>query len=249
MGIAGMTLTVVILVLAGVARRLHRYPGGWRFALSGRHDTDRDTLDRARRAVRKLRRRARRELAGARAQVARADRSHRRRVGDAERHLDRLRRPGRGAFVATLGKVSLHEHVMVISGPQTKVLPLDCLEVRFEHSQVGDHIYLRRPDGVHLESFTPGEHAEDAVRRFSVRIENAVAKERAFLTERARSVKKAEDDLKAAHADTGAAEDARRRLGTVTARQRRDPALAEALAGLEAARDQWHGLTGRRPPR
>ncbi|MFB7288797.1 hypothetical protein [Actinacidiphila glaucinigra] len=251
MGIAGMTLTVVILVLAGAARRLHRYPGGWRFALSGRHDTDRAALDRARRAVRKLRRGARRELAGVRAQVARADRSQRRRVDDAERHLDRLRRPGRGAFVAKIGKVSLHEHVMVISGPQTKVLPLDGLEVRFEHSQVGNHLYLRRPDGVHLESFAPGEHAEhdeDAVRRFSVRIENAVAKERAFLTERARSVKKAEDDLKAAHADTGPAEGARRHLGTVIARQRRDPALAEALAGLEAARDRWHGLTGRRPP-
>ncbi|MEU1541133.1 hypothetical protein ABZ461_24045 [Actinacidiphila glaucinigra] len=247
MGIAGMTLTVVILVLAGVARRLHRYPGGWRFALSGRHDTDRDALDRARRAVRKLRRRARRELAGARARVARADRAHRRRVGDAERHLARLRRPGKGAFVAALGKVSLHEHVMVISGPKKKVLPLDGLQVRFEHSTIGNHIYLRRADGVHLQSYPPGEHGEDTVRGFGVRIENAVATESTYLIGLATSVKKAEDALKAARADTGHAQEARRHLGLMTAR--RDPALAEALAGLEAARDRWQRLTGRRPPR
>lgn len=248
MGIVGMTLTVVILVLAGAGRRLRRYPGGWRFALSGRHEADRDALDRARRAVRKLRRRARRELARARAQVARADRAHRRRVGDAERHLARLRRPGKGAFVAALGKVSLHAHVMVISGRETKVLQLDGLQVRFEHSPTGHHLYLRRPDGVHLESYPPGEHGEDGVRRFSVRVENAVAKENRFRTELATAVKKAEDALKAAHADTGPAQDARRWLGMLTARQIRDPALAGALAGLEAARDRWQGLTGRRPP-
>lgn len=249
MGTVGMTLTVVILVLAGVGRRLRRYPGGWRFAFSGRHDADRDALDRARRTVRTLRRGARRELAGARARVARADRAHRRRVGDAERHLARLRRPGKGAFVAALGKVSLHEHVMVISGPKTKVLPLDGLQVRFEHSAVGNHIYLRRPDTVHLQSYPPGEHAEDSVRGFGVRIENAVATESTFLIGLATSVKKAEDALKAAHADTGRAREARRQLVLVTARQRRDPALAQALADLEAARDRWQGLTGRRPPR
>ncbi|WP_431961740.1 hypothetical protein [Actinacidiphila sp. bgisy160] len=244
-----MTLTVVTLVLAGVGRRLHRYPGGWRFALSGRHDTDRDALDRARRTFRGLRREARRELARARAQVARAERSHRRRVGDAERHLARLRHPGKGAFVAALGKVSLHEHVMVVSGKETKVLPLNGLRVRFERSPVGNHIYLRRPDGVHLQSYPPAEHDEDSVRGFSVRIEHAVAKEAGFLTALATSVRKAEEALKTAHADTGNVQDARRHLDTVTARRRHDPALARALADLETARDHWQGLTGRRPPR
>ncbi|MDX3234243.1 hypothetical protein PV392_00785 [Streptomyces sp. ME03-5709C] len=249
MGIAGMTLTVVVLVLAGVGRRLHRYPGGWRFALSGRHDADRDALDDARRAVRSLRRAERRELSGARATLARADRRHQRRVSDAERHLARLRRPGKGAFVAALGKVALYEHVVVVSGPQVKALPLDGLEVRFEHSKTGNHLYLRRPDGVHLESYPPGEHDEDVVRRFGVRVENAVAEESTFRTALAASVKKAEDDLEAAHADTGAAQDARSRLESVTARLSRDPAPAAARARLEAARDRWQGLTGRRPPR
>ncbi|MFF7214787.1 hypothetical protein ACFZAU_30305 [Streptomyces sp. NPDC008238] len=248
MGIAGMTLTVLVLVLAGAGRRLHRYPGGWRFALCGRHDTERNTLDRARRAVRTLRRGARRELARARARVARADRAHRRRVDDAERHLERLRRPGRGTYLATLGKVRLHEHMMVVAGPETKVLPLDGLDVRFEHSSIGSHLYLRRPDGVHLESYPPGEQDEDGVRRFSVRIENAVAKEKAFLTALATKVRRAEDDLKAARADTGPVRDARRHLDLVADRRRRDPALAEALADLEAARDRWQALTGRRPP-
>ncbi|WP_431946717.1 hypothetical protein [Actinacidiphila sp. bgisy167] len=249
MGIVGMTLTVVILALAGVGRRLHRYPGGWTFALSVRHEPERHALARARRAVRAHRRRARRELAAARARVAGADRRHRRRVGDAERHLARLRRPGRGAFVARLGRVSLYTHVLVISGPETTVLPLGDLEVRFEHSPAGNHLYLRRPDGVHLVTYPPGGPGEDGVRRFSVRVENAVAKERTFRTRLATSVKEAEDDLMAALADTGPARDAREHLDSVTARQRRDPARATALSGLEAARDRWQALTGRRPPR
>ncbi|MEU4091713.1 hypothetical protein [Streptomyces sp. NPDC026673] len=236
------------LSLAGVGWRLRRYPGGWSFAFSDRHHEDREALDRARRAVRHLRGQARRELATARRHVARADRSHRRRVDNAARRIARLRQPGNGRFISLLGKVSLYEHAIVISGPKPKALPLDGMQVRFEHSPVGHHIYLRRPDGVHLESYATARHTEESVRGFSVRIENQVAKEDGFRTELTASVKKAEDELTSVQADTRSTEQARRRLNTVTARQSRDTVLAAALARLDAARDQWQCLTGRRPP-
>ncbi|MFJ4983363.1 hypothetical protein ACIP9H_06200 [Streptomyces sp. NPDC088732] len=249
MGIVHVILAVLALLLIGVGWRLLRYPGGWHFAFSGNHDKHRDGLNRERRAVRELRNKARRELAVAEAQVARAEQAHRKRIIDAERRLKGLRRQGQGALLATLGHLSLHEHVMVISGTGTKVLPLGGTQVQFERSDVGRHIYLRRPDGVHLESYAVDQHSEDSVRRFSVRIENQVAKENRFLTERAASIKKAEDELKEARADTLPAERARRHLGVVTARQSRDRALDDALDRLETARDQWQALTGRRPPR
>ncbi|MFD3453838.1 hypothetical protein ACFWVC_16880 [Streptomyces sp. NPDC058691] len=249
MGMVHLVLAFLALLLAGVAWRLHRYPGGWGFAFSGSHDKDRDRLDRERRAVRELQSKARRELAAAQGQVARADHAYRSRISHAERRLRQLRRRGNGALIATLGHLSLHEHVMVISGPATKVLPLGGVQVQFEHSAMGNHIYLRRPDGVHWESYAIGEHGEDGVRRFSVRIENQVAKENRLLAELAESAKKAKEELKEARADTRPAELARRRLGAVTARQSRDRALDEALAALDTARDRWQALTGRRPPR
>ncbi|MDX3075538.1 hypothetical protein [Streptomyces sp. MI02-7b] len=244
-----MILAVSVLLLAGTAWRLHRYPGGWSYAFSGRHDTDRHGLDRERRAVRELRGRARRELAVAEGRVAQAEQSYRSRISAAERRLRGLRTSGNGALLSALGHLSLHEHVVVISGPGAKVLPLGGVQVQFEHSPMGHHIYLRRPDGVHWESYATGEHSEDSVRRFSVRIENQVAKENRFLAERAASVKKAEDALKEARADTRPADRARRHLSAVTARQSRDRALDEALTRLETAQDRWQRLTGRRPPR
>ncbi|MGW3247770.1 hypothetical protein [Streptomyces sp. NPDC001070] len=248
MGIVEVILFAAVLSLAGTGWRLHRYPGGWRFAFSGSHDNDREDLNRARRTARELQDGARRELAAAQGQVARADRSHRRRVSEAKRRLRRLRRSGNGAFASALGNVSLHQHAIVISRPQRKVLPLGGMEVKFEHSSVGNLIYLRLPNAVHLESYAVGKHSEDSVRRFSVRIENAVAKENRYLTELTASIKKAEDELTAAQADTRPAREARLRLGVVTARQSRNRALDEALARLEAARDRWQALTGRRPP-
>lgn len=248
-GIVQVISIAVALSLAGAGWRLRRYPGGWNFAFSDRHDEDRADLDRARRTVRRLRGQARRELATAQRRVARAERSHRRRVDSGERKIARLRQPGNGRFISALGKVSLYEHTIVVSGPKPKALPLDGMQVRFEHSPVGHHIYLRRPDGVHLESYATAEHTEESVRGLSVRIENQVAKENGFRTELTASVKKAEDELTSVRADTRSAEQARRRLYTVTSRQSRDPALATALARLDAARDQWQCLTGRRPPR
>lgn len=249
MGIVHVILAVLALLLVGMVWRLHRYPGGRHFAFSGSHDKHRDSLDRERRAVRALRNKARRELAVAEGRVVRADHAYRSRISGAERQLRGLRRHGHGALVATLGHLSLHEHVVVISGPETKVLPLGGVQVQFERSPMANHIYLRGADGVHWEPYTSGEHSEDSVRRFSVRIENLVAKENRLLAELAASVKKAEEELKEARADTRPAEQARRHLGAVTARQSRDKALDEALDRLETARDQWQALTGRRPPR
>ncbi|MFF3564736.1 hypothetical protein ACFYXS_32330 [Streptomyces sp. NPDC002574] len=249
MGIVSLILTVSVLLLAGMAWRLHRYPGGWSYAFSGSHGIDRSGLDRERRAVRQVRSRARRELAVAEGRVARAEQAYRSRISTAERRLKGLRRSGNGALLSAMGHLSLHEHVVVISGPGTKVLPLGGAQVQFEHSPMGNHIYLRRPDGVHWESYATGEHSEDSVRRFSVRIENQVAKENRLLTERAAAVKRAEDELKEARADTRPADRARRHLSAVTARQSRDRSLDEALTRLENARDRWQRLTGRRPPR
>ncbi|MEU1542044.1 hypothetical protein ABZ461_28830 [Actinacidiphila glaucinigra] len=251
MGVIETVVIVVVVCLAGLGWRRHRYPGGWAFAFSGDHRADRQDLHRARRTVRDLQEKARRELTAAHGQVAQADLSYRSRVSSAERKLKQLREPGRGLLQAALGPVTLYKHVAVVvtRSAAVEVRPLGGLDVRFERTPLINYIYLTQPDGQRsLAHFEADEHPEASVRDFSVRIQNAVATENRFLKERPGSIKTAEEELKAAQSHTTAAEEAREHLSVVTSRQSRNQALKDALVELEAALERWRSLTGRRPP-
>jgi hypothetical protein len=246
-GVVQLILVVVVAGAVGVGWRLVRYPGGRRYAFSDVHRADRQDLDRARAAVRALRGVARQEVSRAESRAARASRAYERRIDDAERELERLRRPGRGAFVAELGEVSLYEHALVFKGTE---IPLAGLAVRFElaRNTSKTYIYLTRPDGrVELPDYADEAFPEEHVRRFSVRIENAVAAENEFRDRRTGAIRRAQSELKEARLDTAERDNARQALERVKARHSDSPELAKALAELEAARDRWHALSGRRP--
>ncbi|MFD0278984.1 hypothetical protein ACFVHB_34450 [Kitasatospora sp. NPDC127111] len=239
----------VLLVVAGCAAsvgwRLWSFPGGWERAFAGTYAAERRRLAAARRAVRRLRWAAGREMAGARLTVHRRTAAHRQRVRAAQRHLDRLGDPGSGAVLVRFGGAALHEHVVAFDGTS---IPLAGLRVRDEHSGGTSHLYLTRPDGrVHHETYAHGEHAEDDVRRFAVRVQNAAADENDFRERRTVMIAAAEADLDAARADTTARDRAREELAEITERHRLDTRLKAARAELAAARDHWHRTSGRRP--
>ncbi|MFF3457062.1 hypothetical protein ACFYXH_22615 [Streptomyces sp. NPDC002730] len=86
------------------------------------------------------------------------------------------------------------------------------------------------------------------MRHFELAIHNAVVAENHFRAQQTASIRTKEAELASARADTGPQEAARRDLAAVRARQDDDQKLTKALAELEAARDRWEGITGRRPP-
>ncbi|WP_153537530.1 hypothetical protein [Streptomyces sp. RB17] len=243
----GLISVVLVVGAVFVVWRLMRYPGGWQYAFSDVHRADRQDLDRARSAVRAVRGTARQEVSRAETRATRAERAYERRIGDAERELARLRRPGRGAFVTRLGEVTLYQHALLFKG---KEIPLAGLAVRFElaRNSKKSYIYLTHPDGrVEFPGYADEEFPEEHVRRFSVRIENAVAAENTFRDGRADGIRQAESALEEARLDTAEKDDAREALEQVRARHSESPELAKALAALETARDRWQALTGRRP--
>lgn len=243
--LAGLALVAAV----GAGWRRYRYPGGWDVAFSSgpEHRAARQDLDAARRAVRTLRTTARRELAGARNEVDRAERAYRRRIEVLEQRLEHLREdPGRGRLITGLGPVSLHEHVLVFLGND---VTLAGLQVRFERGRTDNYLYVTLPGGhTDLARYPVADRAEDEVRRFGVTVRNAIVAENRLRERQAASIRKTEAELVAARADTGPQEAARRRLEAVTARQREDKRIGAALARLEDARDEWEAVTGRRPP-
>jgi hypothetical protein len=162
-----------------------------------------------------------------------------------EQRIEALRRPGRGSEVAVLGEVALYEHSVLADGRE---IPLAGLTVRLDHAQHQHFLYLTGPDGrSSTHKFARGEHGEEGVRRFTVRMENAVAEENAFRIRSAVLLEQAEDDLVRAREDTAAQDEARARIAEFERRQRRDTRQAEADRELKAARDRWQKLTGKHP--
>ncbi|MFF7585882.1 hypothetical protein ACFZCK_00125 [Kitasatospora purpeofusca] len=80
-----------------------------------------------------------------------------------------------------------------------------------------------------------------------MRVFNAVADAKVSRAERLARVPQAEAELDAAIADTTAQEQAGDRLSDVLARQKSDARFPRARHELDAARDRWDQLTGRRP--
>lgn len=237
-----------VLALAAAAYigwRRSRYPGGWAHAFSPDHTAARGDLDRYRRQAGALDRESRKERNAAHAQLDRAQLRHRERVRAIERRIAALRRPGRGRMVAEFGEVTLHEHIVLAEGHE---IPLAGLAVRLDHAQHQHFLYLVQPSGrSSIQKYMRSEHDEESVRRFAVRLENAVAEENAFRIRAAAELEQAEEELTTARVDTGPQDEARARITEVEERQRRDAKRQEAGVELEAARDRWQRLTGKRP--
>ncbi|MEU6237269.1 hypothetical protein [Kitasatospora sp. NPDC047058] len=245
MDVVFWVLLVVVGGAASVGWRLWSFPGGWDRAFGGAYAAERRKLAAARRAVRRLGWAAGREVAGARLAVHRRTAAHRQRVRTAQRHLDRLSDPGNGSVLVRFGEAALHEHVVTF---ERTSIPLAGLQVRDEHSGGTSHLYLTRPDGrVHHRTYPHGDHAEEDVRRFAVRVQNAAADENDFRKRQTVMIAAAEAELDAVRADTTDRDRARAELAEITERLRLDTRLKAAQAELAAARDHWHRSTGSRP--
>lgn len=246
-----MTELLRVLVLLAVAAaaftgwRLWRYPGGWAYAFSREHTGPREDLGRARRQAHALDRASKRERRTAHTGLRREEVRHRERVRTVERRIATLRRPGRGSMITQLGGVTLYEHSVVVDGRE---VPLADVTVRLEHARHQHVLHLTQPGGrVRVQCYSRSQHDEDAVRRLAAQVENAVTDETAFRIRTAAQLEQAEQELIQARADTAAQDQARVRITEVEERQRRDTRRQAAHKELEAARDRWHDLTGKRP--
>ncbi|GAA2330338.1 hypothetical protein Scani_34070 [Streptomyces caniferus] len=240
---------VLVLIAIGCAIwagwQLHSFPGGRRFTFSSEHAGEREHLTAARRKWREAESTSYRRVAAAKAQEHRAQTLHDERIRRAQEELQRVRWPGRGELVEERGAMSLHQHVLLIADEE---IPLVRLCIRFEQDRQESHIYATRPDGsVRLTSFLNTAHEEGGVRRFAVRIENAVAAENTFRAQQKALTAQAEKNLKEALADTGARDTARLHLAQATSLHKIDHRRKTARAELDAARKRWQSLTGKLP--
>ena len=240
-------LLVAVIVAAAVygGWRVYRYPGGWAYAFSRSHAGDRADLDGARRAARELDRAARRERRDAHRQLQRERTRHRGRERDVERRIAELRRPGPGTMIGQFGGMTLHERSVTLDGRQ---IPLADMKIRVEHKKHQHVLHLTESGGrVRVRRYARDDHDEDSVRRFAARLEEAVADANAARVRSAALLQQAEEDLAHIRADTRAQDEAQARIAEVEERQRRDTRRQAAQKQLDAARDRWKELTGRRP--
>lgn len=247
MSAIGWLVVVVAFGVGWVAWRLVQYPGGWAFAFHEEYRADREALDGARGAVRELKGTARREVRQAQMAVTRAEKAYRSRISRIEAELQQLRAPGRGHHVDQLGQIVLHEHALLVGNDE---VPLAGLHVRFELARSAhvSYVYLTRPDGrERMERFAEDDFPEEAVRQFSVRLQNAAVTANQLQALRDSDIHKLEAELCEARKETEPIETARELLEETRARHSNDPRLPKARAALDDARDVWQELTGRRP--
>ncbi|MFJ8010613.1 hypothetical protein [Streptomyces fagopyri] len=251
----------VVMAVAGiwVLWRRHRYPGGWAFAFSFRHEVHREALANARNKARDAARRAAQAESAGQAQLAAARNDYERRLAQLEQKIARLRNPGIGMRLGGLGELVLFKHTLTVtSATGARSIALAGLDVRFDTGQKNHSIYLTEATGhVHRAKY-PHLHTglddqprfdEDAVRDFAVTIQNAVAAENSARACIPRQLKEAEKELEDARADTRAQQAARERLTQIQQRNRQDPHRKTADAELEEARQVWATLTGSIPPK
>ncbi|WP_037619596.1 hypothetical protein [Streptomyces aureus] len=247
MFVLGWAIAVTALAMWWVLWRIVRYPGGWTYAFHQEHREARSALDDARGTVRGLRRTARREKWRARAAVQRAEWAYRRRVRRAEAELRQLDTTHRGARIEQLGAIALHKHAVVVGNNE---IALAGLQVRFElgRSKSASYVYLTQPDGLeHMERYGGAQYPEDAVRRFVVRVQNAVAAADKLKEQRVGSLRAVKAELREARSATEQMEEAKERLEETRARHDADVRLPKARMALDDARSTWQSLTGRRP--
>ncbi|MEV7471308.1 hypothetical protein AB0O20_33120 [Streptomyces kronopolitis] len=241
-------LVVVVAFGVGcVAWRLMQYPGGWAYGFHEQYRADREALDAARDAVRRLKGTARQEAQHAQTSVTQAEKAYRSRISRVEAELQQLRTPRRGDRVAQLGQITLHEHALLVGDDE---VPLAGLHVRFDlaRSTHVSYVYLTQPDGrERMECFAGDEFPEDTVRQFSVRLQNAAVTANQLQALRDGDIHKLKAELREAREATEPMDTARELLEETRARHGSDPQLPKAQAALDDARDVWQELTGRRP--
>ncbi|MFF4402504.1 hypothetical protein [Streptomyces sp. NPDC001480] len=254
-------LVVVVVVGLGlwVLWRRHRYPGGWAFAFSLKYESDRDALANARHKARVVSRRAAEAESAAQAELTSTQAAYERRLRQLEQQIARLRNPGTGERLDSLGELALFQHVLVVtSGPATRSIELAGLDARFDTGKTNHSIYLTDVTGrVHRAKYphllpAMDDHQrfdEEAVRDFTVAIQNAIADENSFRVRIPHQLSEAEDELEKARADTHAQEAARKELARVRQRNRQDPQRKVADSELEEALQNWKTLTGHLPPK
>ncbi|WP_159058913.1 hypothetical protein [Streptomyces caeruleatus] len=82
----------------------------------------------------------------------------------------------------------------------------------------------------------------------AVQVPARTVDEAEFLEKREADEARLKEELELARGDTSDQDAARERLSQVTLEQQQDPRPEHARRELEAARDRWQALTGRRPP-
>lgn len=205
MGAVQLVAVVVVGLGLWVLWRRHRYPGGWAFAFSLKYESDRDVLANARNKARDLSRRAAEAESNALAALTSAQAAHEQKLRQLEQQIARLRNPGTGERLAGLGELVLFQHVLVVtSGPGTRSIALAGLDARFDTGQTNHSIYLTEVTGrvhrakyPHLHPATDDQQRfdEEAVRDFTVAIQNAIADENNLRARLPRQLTQANLDL------------------------------------------------------
>ncbi|MEU0414501.1 hypothetical protein ABZ307_42965 [Streptomyces griseorubiginosus] len=256
---AALVVVVVVGLGFGVLWRRHRYPGGWAFAFSFRYESDREALANARYKARAASRRAAEAESAAQAELTSAQAAYERRLRQMEQQVARLRNPGSGARLDGLGELALFQHILIVSsGPATRSIELAGLDARFDTGRTNHSIYLTDATGrVHRAKYphlppAPDDQQrfdEEAVRDFTVAIQNAVANENSFRARVPHQLAQAEQQLEEARIDTRIQQAARTKLAQVRQRNRQDPHRKVADSELEEALQDWKTLTGHLPPK
>jgi outer membrane translocation and assembly module TamA len=259
MGAVQLVVVGVVGLGLWVLWRRHRYPGGWAFAFSLKHESDRETLANARNKAREMSRRAAQAESAALANLTSAQAAYERRLRELDQLIARLRNPGTGERLGGLGELVLFEHILVVTSETgTRSIWLAGLDARFDTGRANHSIYLTDVTGrVHRAKYphlpSPADDQqrfnEDAVRDFAVAIQNAVADENSFRARIPRQLTQAEAKLEEARADTRTQEAAREELTRVRQLNRQDPHRKVADSELEGALQGWETLTGRIPPK
>ncbi|WEV26327.1 hypothetical protein OYE22_14810 [Streptomyces sp. 71268] len=261
------TLSWVVAVSLGVlACRWASYPGSWVAMFGAEYAKPRGELRRVREELTAARRASahRLEAATERLRVARA--AYQAEVDGAERRLRSLRAPAPGSRVTWLGRIAVHEEALRLfdedgpldetgrhrtpaSGPSTD-LPLATLTVDCAPSDDPPEtcVTLTSGNSVSYEvGYAHREYPEANVRQFVSDVRSAVARAREAQAAREQHIAAAEADLAAARAATEDVDAARTRVERVRTAERVDPEVRRAADALEAQRDRWHAITGRRP--
>lgn len=251
-------LLVLLAAAAWAAWHWSRYPGNWVFAFSPKYENERAKPAERRRDLRGLDKEADRVEKSARERVDAEEVKYREDIKALEREVQNLLSPGLGRQLrGPVGELTLYEHGVMAAG-RTKPIPLAGLEVEFRSDPVFsiDLVepglrtyrakYPRRPAPEDEETpFLSEEQLSD----FALEIQNAAADENDFQTHREVRLPRARQELDSAQKNTAYRDAARRNLAQVCAQQKRDPSRKNALAELDAQRDRWEELTGKRPPR
>ncbi|MEE1769047.1 hypothetical protein PUR34_13015 [Streptomyces sp. JV185] len=251
-------LLVLLAATALTAWYWSRFPGRWVFTFSAMYADERAQLTQSRQALRELDKAAAQTEKSARDRAAAEDAKYRRDVQNLEHEIEGLLHPGLGRHLkGPIGDITLYTHGVKMAG-RTTAIPLADLKVEFRSGPTHIIDLVEPSRRTHRAKYplrrTPGDEetpffTEEQLGDFAVEIQNAAADEDEFRAHRKVRLPRARQELESAQQNTESRDAALKNLKRVCAQQKRDPRRQAALAELEAQRDRWQELTGRRPPR